>query len=382
LQSKTQYDYIIAGAGCAGLSLIMHMIHSGKFADKKILLVDKDKKDKNDRTWCFWEKEVSLFEPIVKSRWHQAWFHGEEFSALLSLKPYEYKLIRGIDFYKYCFEKISACPNIQIRFGNVTEVINRGDHAAVIMDGARITAQYIFSSILFSKPELNKKEIYLLQHFKGWIIELNEPRFKPDEATLMDFRVDQSMGATFVYIMPFSETKVLIEYTLFSDSLLTPARYDEGLGIYIKEVLGISNYKKVEEEFGIIPMTNYKFPTHDGHVIFIGTAGGQTKASSGYTFRFIQKHSTGIVQQMILNKKPVAETSSKKFNFYDSVLLQILHEKKMPAEIIFNSLFRKNKPQSILRFLDNESSLKEDIKIISSLPTTPFLKAALKQALS
>ena len=60
LNSSTQYDYIIAGAGCAGLSLAVHMIHSGKFSDKKILIVDKDDKQKNDRTWCFWEKEPGL----------------------------------------------------------------------------------------------------------------------------------------------------------------------------------------------------------------------------------------------------------------------------------------------------------------------------------
>jgi glycine/D-amino acid oxidase-like deaminating enzyme len=41
LNSSNQYDYIIAGAGCAGLSLAVHMIHSGKFSNKKILIKKK-----------------------------------------------------------------------------------------------------------------------------------------------------------------------------------------------------------------------------------------------------------------------------------------------------------------------------------------------------
>jgi lycopene beta-cyclase len=377
LESKVQYDYIIAGAGCAGLSLVMHMIESGKFYDKKILIVDKVKKDKNDRTWCFWEKEKGLFEPIVKHKWSKAWYHENNFSRLLLLEPYEYKLIAGIDFYNYCLERFAQFSNIEIRFGNVSEIVNKKDHAIVTIDGSPVNATYVFSSILFSKPELAKKEIYLLQHFKGWIIETYDDYFKPAEATLMDFRVDQSIGATFVYIMPFSKRKALIEYTLFSESLLTSAKYDDGLSNYIKQVLGISSFRRIEEEFGVIPMTNHRFPTHDGQVIYIGTAGGQTKGSSGYTFRFIQKHSAAICELLANGKRPVV-TPSKKFNFYDSVLLRILHEKKIPGSKIFTALFKRNSAQSILKFLDNESALKDDLKIISSLPITPFLKAALK----
>ncbi len=74
--SKTEgiYDYIIAGAGCAGLSLAMHMIHSGKFRDKKILIVDQSTKTLNDRTWCFWQKEPGLFESIVYKEWRHLFF--------------------------------------------------------------------------------------------------------------------------------------------------------------------------------------------------------------------------------------------------------------------------------------------------------------------
>ena len=53
---------LFSGAGCASLSLLMRMIRSGKFTDKKILLIDKEQKNKNDRTWCFWETQNGFFE--------------------------------------------------------------------------------------------------------------------------------------------------------------------------------------------------------------------------------------------------------------------------------------------------------------------------------
>jgi len=197
----------------------------------------------------------------------------------------------------------------------------------------------------------------------------------------MDFRVSQQHGTTFVYIMPFSETKALVEFTLFSGKLLEPLQYDEGLKDYITKFLAVDSYKILEEEFGVIPMTNHKFPSSKGSIINIGTAGGQTKASSGYTFRFIQKHSARIVENLVKRGNPFIpmHRGPRRFKFYDSTLLYILKHNKLAGDKIFTKLFKKNKPQQVLRFLDNESSVVDELKIISSLPTMPFLKAALKQ---
>jgi len=374
------YHYIIAGAGAAGLSLAVHMIHSGQFRDKRILIIDKEDKKKNDRTWCFWEKTPGLFDTVVYKKWSSAWFYGNDFSRLLELTPFEYKLIRGIDFYEYALGLIRKQSNFEIRMGTIVETGTGEGKAWVTMDDEKIEAEYLFNSILFEKPILKKRDSYLLQHFKGWVIETAVPAFNPSQAILMDFRVKQENGTTFVYVMPFSERKALVEYTLFSEKLLGSSGYEEGLKTYLREQLEIETYKVVEEEFGVIPMTNYRFPEKKGNIIYIGTAGGQTKASSGYTFRFIQKHSAAIVDALLTTGKPFTVTpgGTKRFRFYDSVLLHILQHNKLPGQRIFTRLFKKNKPAQVLKFLDNETTLKEELKIISSLPTWPFLISAIK----
>jgi len=379
LNSSSQYDFIICGAGCAGLSLLIRMIESGQFRDKKILLVDKEEKIKNDRTWCFWETSPDLFESIVYRQWQRIWFHDTDFSRLMDISPYNYKMIRGIDFYNHCFHIIRQQKNIDLFFGNVQEIKTENDKAVLCINGEKRETTYIFNSILFEKPRLKKNEYYLLQHFKGWVIETDHPVFNPEEATMMDFRVEQQGGATFVYVMPFTETKALVEFTLFSEELLPQENYVKELKNYLKQYLKIENYKLLDEEFGVIPMTNYRFPACQGRIINIGSAGGQTKASSGFTFKFIQKHSRAIVDQLIQTGQPVARTFSRRFHFYDSILLHILQHKQLSAQEIFSPIFKKNKPQHLLRFMDNESSGTEDLKVISSLPTWPFLKAALKQ---
>jgi len=356
----------------------MQMIHSGNFSDKKILIVDQNSKRSNDRTWCFWQKENGLFESIICKQWSKFWFYGENFSKEIDINPYQYKMIKGIDFYEYCLSTIQQHKNFEIFFEKVDSIFS-DEQTGVVVNGERIFADYVFNSILFEKPVLEKNDLWLLQHFKGWIIETGENAFDENTSTLMDFRIDQKLGTAFCYVLPFSSKQALIEYTLFSEHLLEEHRYDEGLRYYINDILKISFYKIIEKEFGSIPMTNYKFPSQQNNIINIGTAGGQTKGSSGYTFNFIQKHSEAIVDALKTTGKPFVKNDSKRFNFYDSVLLNVLSDGKISGKEIFTDLFKKNPVEKVFKFLDNETSLSEELKIISTLPTLPFLKAGVKQ---
>lgn len=371
-----KFDYIFTGSGCAALSLLMRMIQSGKFADKKILLIDKEPKSRNDRTWCFWEKGNGFFEDIVYRKWPVVNFYSNTFSGALEIAPYQYKMIRGIDFYNYCFEIIRKQHNIETIYGFV-----RFDDSAILVDDVVLETNgaIVFNS-LYTLPSKGNGVIILRQHFKGWVIETETPSFNVEQARLMDFRVHQDNGTAFSYLLPLSETKALIEYTLFSENLLNPSQYNDGLKTYIHDVLKIENYRITEEEFGCIPMTNARFSFFEKGRYNIGTAGGQTKASSGYTFRFIQKNSEKILIQL-LSGQPLSQLGKPpgRFHFYDTILLRLLKENKLKGETIFSQLFERNKATQILKFLDNETSLAEELKIISSLPTMPFLKAAISK---
>jgi len=372
------YDYIIAGAGCAGLSLAMHLVNNDALKHKSILLIDKDPKKSNDRTWCFWEKEAGIFEPVVYRQWASLQFASRYYSDLLSFAPYRYKMIRGIDFYGYCRSQLGRFSNVHFLEEEVVSLEGSGVRTA----SGSITAQYVFNSILFQKPELKTDEYWLLQHFKGWRIRTDAPVFDEQKATLMDFRIDQSQGTAFCYVLPSSSTEALVEYTLFSEKLLAPQAYDEGLKQYISKLLKIEQYSVEEEEFGIIPMTNYRFDRGKGSIVSIGTAGGQTKASSGYTFRNIQKHSSSIVAALAAGKDPHVQGDHRRFLFYDSVLLRILREGRPGGDFIFSQLFRKNAAPKVLAFLDNETTLLDELSIIRTLPTIPFSRAALSHLVS
>lgn len=359
----------------------MRLIKTPALSQKKILVIDKESKQGNDRTWCFWENKKGIFETIIHHQWDHVHFYSNYFSGLFNLSPYHYKMIRSKDFYQYVYQQCIDYPNITFKYGKVKAIVNEKDFATVHFEEEEIRAEFVFNSIVFTPPVVSKGKHYLLQHFKGFFIKSNTASFKKDIATLMDFRISQKHGTAFVYVLPFSENTALVEYTLFTKELLAEEEYTKEIKHYIKQYLQIDNFEIQEEEFGVIPMTNIEFSKDEKRVINLGTAGGQTKGSSGYTFQFIQKHSDIIIQKLLKNQLPMKKVNflQKRFTFYDTTLLNILATHKYPSDKIFSILFKNNPIEKVFRFLDNESSLADDVGIMYSLPKRIFMKAALEE---
>ncbi len=380
---EVSFDYIIAGSGCAGLSLLYRIIKEPTLSSKKVLVIDKEAKTHNDRTWCFWENEPGLFESIVHHQWQKLLFHAPEFSKQLDLKNQTYKMIQGIDFYNYVLEFAKTFTNVFFTYENIENIECNNDCAVVKTHLASYSAPFVFNSTHLFHPKMTVKNS-LLQHFEGWVIKTKKPFFDETTGTLMDFRLNQKNGATFMYVLPTSPTEALVEYTLFSPELLDKHVYKKELKSYIKDYLAIEDYDIVHEEFGVIPMSLADFPqrmSSQSRIINIGTAGGFTKASSGYTFQFIQKNSKAIVDKLKAGKAPVQKQTfrDKMFQWYDYTLLDVLLSNKMTGKAVFSTMFKKLSAEKILLFLNNESSIFDELKIVSSLPIIPFLTSGIKQ---
>jgi lycopene beta-cyclase len=355
------------------------MLDEPVLQSKRILMVDRQQKTTNDRTWCFWEKEAGRFESIVYRRWSQLWFHGDGDARLKDAIPYWYKLIRGIDFYQYCLRQVQQHPNVEVIRGEVSNLQNDGDIASVEVDGRPITARKIFNSIPQAIDNPRKGDWHLLQHFKGWVIRTRRPAFTPERATLMDFRTSQDKGMAFLYVLPFSETRALVEYTVFSEEPFPEEKYTTRLVEYIRDVLQVRDYIIQHRELGAIPMTTRPFPKGNGAIRHIGAAGGLTKPSSGYTFAFIQHDSASIVRSLTHGGIVPAPTPYPRFAFYDRVLLNVLATGKLPGQEVFSRLLTNSSLPDLFAFLDNASSPRQDWKIIRSLPSFPFLRAAFRE---
>lgn len=376
---KNTFDYIIAGGGCAGLSLAYSLINS-PLKHKSILIVDLEKNKSNDRTWCYWTSESSPFASVVFRNWSEIAFADDNGERVESIAPYRYEMVRSIDFYNHIWQDLSKFPNVQFLQGRISEIHASEEKAYVDVEGQRYTADWVFDSCfnLSKIQSLAKQSHYFqVQHFLGWVIKTEEEKFDPNQAMLMDFRTEQHEQARFFYILPYSTTEALVEYTIFSSELINKNAYEKAIEAYLKQQLKIDSYQITEEEYGIIPMTNVPFPKRENNrIVQIGISGSAAKPTTGYAFLKIQEQVRSIVQQLTAKTNAVhLKPTQKRFAFYDTLLLYILQEDGGKAKSIFSKLFRKNRFKTILKFLNERSNLWEEARIFSSLPKVPFLNA-------
>lgn len=369
------YHYIFTGSGLSALMTVYEMLLSEKFDDKSILLIDENTKKVNDRTWCFWD-ENNLFDEIVSKKWNQAIFANEKFNRVLELTPYQYKKINGLDFYELVFKKISENKNIHFLNQKVVDFSELGNHCVVKTEQETFTCNKIFNSIYNPEVVTAQTKFPLIhQHFIGWFIKSKEAVFTPNCATFMDFSVKQKGNTRFMYVLPTSSTEALLEYTLFSKNLLSKEEYEAEIHKYI-ENLGITEYEIIEKEQGNIPMTCYPFWKHNTkNIVNIGSAGGWTKASTGYTFKNASKKSKALVQFLKSESDFTKFHKKDKFWFYDLLLLDILGSKNELGSKIFSSMFKEGDSRVIFKFLDEETSFSEDLQVIWRCPKMIFVEA-------
>jgi lycopene beta-cyclase len=375
-----QYDYIFAGAGLSALMTVYKMVLSGKFQNKQILLLDENAKQTNDRTWCFWAEGNSVWEPTISKKWDSALFADADLQLNLELHPYQYNKIEGAEFYRHVLGLISSQKNIDFVQEKVLEIEESESIVLVKTEKQSFSCSQLFNSIYNPSFAINQSKYPLLQqHFIGWFIQTETPVFNPEQAIFMDFSVAQRGNTRFMYVLPTSETEALLEYTLFSKELLPKKEYESEIEKYIHQ-LGIQNYQIVDKEAGNIPMTCYPFWKHNTkNVINIGTVGGWTKASTGFTFKNSDKKSTELVAFLETQTDFRKFYKKTKFWWYDLLLLDILDQKNEKGAAIFSTLFQKAKPQLIFKFLDNETSIWEDLQIILICPKGLFITALLKR---
>jgi lycopene beta-cyclase len=383
LHQDSIFDIIIAGAGCAGLSLLYAIINKKELSHLRILVIDQTFEKSNDRTWCFWETTTSPFESIVCKQWDSISVHKNTFSTLLPTAPFSYKMIEGLDFYNFVMGAAKKAPQIYWQEAHITSIDTESGHAIVHWEGGSAKSLKVFSSILpidalYAISQSKKTKPFLWQHFKGILVQFDAPVFDSHIARLMDFNVDQKDATAFMYVLPLNDRKALVEYTLFSKTILNPQEYTLEIEKYINVHYPNTSYQILHDEIGAIPMTTETFATSKHPIYVIGTIGNAVKASTGYAFQFIQEQAHQIVRELINGGSIQTEVHFTRHQFYDAVLLYILDHQLMEGSEIFKRIFEKNKASTIFKFLSNTSSIFEDIRIMRSLPTKIFLPAALK----
>ncbi|XDZ64713.1 lycopene cyclase family protein [Alphaproteobacteria bacterium LSUCC0684] len=357
----------ILGGGGAGLSLARRLAGMEML---DLIIVDSQKpRDRADHSWGFWHTQgMDDAFHMARKHWHRWQIITETGTADQRAERFAYAAIESKAWLTDCRLK-SMKSGAEIHPYHV-HAVRRTDSTFVLeTDDGEITVDAVYDS---RPPPL--PEGIMLQHFLGWEIETEHPCFDESTAVLMDFRCDQSRGVHFIYILPYSAHRALVESTMFTPTLEENTFYENAIDRYCREILASGQYRILRREKGVIPMG--VFAPRDPELPSIGGNGGAIRPSSGYAFAFIQKQADAIRACITGGEIHASTLPHQPVDLWmDRIFLRVLRRFPGIAPRLFLAIGKALNGDAMALFMAGEATWSIRLKVILAMPKWPFILA-------
>ncbi|MEV1332956.1 lycopene cyclase family protein [Micromonospora costi] len=376
-------DLALVGGGGAA-SLVLAALDRRGIRGLRVAVVDPVHRRGQDRTWAFWGRPGGDLDPLLSASWRQVEVVTPAARRTLDLAPLRYAMLRSGPLYDRAAEAERRLGVTRV-VAAVDRVDDDGERALVRTAGGGPTVRAGWVLDSRPRPPARPGRTRWLQHFRGWWLAADRPVFDPGRAVLMDFRTRQpSRGVSFGYVLPVSDRYALVEYTEFGPTLLSGAGYDAALAGY-RDLLGLDPARLTvrEVENGVIPMTDGPFVARPSpRVVRLGTAGGATRPSTGFTFSAMRRQAEQIAAALAAGRPPVpAPAYPRRHRWMDAVALRALDRGPVGGPEFFDRLFDRNPAERVLRFLDGTTTPAEELAVMRSTRPLPMVAATAGDAL-
>lgn len=369
----TEFDFAIAGAGLAGLSLAKSLDSSGKFG--RGCLIEPRLTYERDHIWCFWNNAPSNLAVPVRKTWNRWKVAYRGRSRVCTSKKYPYTCVFGEDYYQEALNIIKCSKQLDLFLGQSLTAVAYGD-AAVSLTTNR---QTIETKLLFDSRPPAVSPTGFRQEFYGLVVEADRDVFDHTCVTLMDFRdVRVRDGFHFFYVLPFSAREALVESAYVGLGGLSQDEHRGHLLAYLHEEFALDHFVERHKETGLIPMQPLSESSTDARHVPIGTRGGLVRSSTGYAFSAIHRFSEQVAGNCQPGEplEPPAVLSAKA-KLLDTVLLSYLRQKPWEGPLLLSSLFFKVEPSVLVRFITDTASVADDAAILAAIPRKMELSAMM-----
>ena len=375
------FDLVILGGGCAGLSLSVALAAHGERCPRT-LVIEPRTEYTNDRTWCYWgDRSASEQYPVQQSWQSMRLVHGG-LSVSLDCGTTPYQMLAARDFYAIAQTAIAQQPKIELRRGVsvVGEPSRDGDVWRLHSDAGEVTAR----SVVDTRPSHDPRRdgAVLWQSFYGQEIECSAAVFDPSSLDLMNFLEPDPRHVAFVYVLPVSATRALVEVTVFGAAPLERRELGALLGAAIAERVGAAAFTTLRREHGILPMGLIDTPRqrHPG-CVKVGVMAGGARASTGYAYQRIQQWASECARALVSRGRPVAHRPDPwPLRWMDRIFLEVLRTEPSRGGSLFFSLFSRTDPAHVIRFLSGHADVVDSLQVIAAMPVAPFVRAAIALA--
>lgn len=373
------FDLVILGGGCAGLSLSMALEVNGG-GKLSTLVIESRNAYQNDRTWCFWSDQARILPYKIQHRWQTMRVSNGGRTVSLNCGSTPYNMLAGEHFYTAALASIDRQPNITLRMG--TSVSSEPSLAEGVWTVNTSAGSFTARAIVDTRPSrpVEMGGATLWQSFYGLEIECEAAVFDSTSLDLMNFLDPDPRHVPFLYVLPVSPTRALIELTVFGAQPLERGELSSQLEAAVAKMVADSPFETIRSEHGILPMglTNAPREQHSSYSR-VGIMAGGARPSTGYAFQRIETWAHKCAYSLVRHGRPTPHRpDSLPLRLMDRIFLEVLRTHPIRGGAIFFSLFGCAHPARVIRFLSGHGGIFDSLAVIAAVPFTPFIRAALK----
>ena len=412
------HDYIIIGGGLQGGLLTLAIKHHQPKAT--ILLIEHESTIGGNHTWSFHPKDVptesrAWVEALITSRWQNYIVRFPGFERRVNLPYASISSNHFSNVVTECFRELQTSGYKQssaVEFRSNDKDLQLGNDVTLHSSKSNETAlpfHHRVESFLLTETEIEfigmqsvrtKRGVTFagkvvidcrgpsrvlieqateepfcggFQKFYGFEIELQKdwPESYP---VVMDACQNQTNGFRFMYSLPFSNRRVLVEDTQFSeDSKVYRAECLSNLEKFVRSKTN-SAWKIVREEAGCLPMPlSHKSMPRDTLPLKGGYAGGFFHAATGYSFplavRFAQAVASVAPERVVESVAALVSENQSQARFA-RLLNRLLFRLVKPSKRwgIFQRFYRVLSDDTISRFYAHRFTKYDALRIVVGRP--------------
>jgi len=281
------WDYAILGAGLSGgmTALALRQLQP----QARLVLIERGEQPAGNHTWSFHSLDVppaaeAFVRPCVAKVWPE---YRVRFPGYERVVPCAYAAITVESFTKALSNRLS--PD-QLRLGQAVQHCTH--HEVTLASGETLSARCVIDA---RGPASDLPSRSGFQKFVGLEIESETP-WPYAHPIIMDADLPQDDGYRFVYVLPFSPYRLLVEETYFADGpALDGSLLRQRIAGYLQQH-GLHHWRVVREESGVLPMpwSGLAAVVSKGGPLLAGYAGGWFHPATGYSFPAVVRYALAV----------------------------------------------------------------------------------------
>ncbi len=273
------FDYLLIGGGLQNALIALAVFDRNPAA--RVCLVERGARVGGNHLWCFHGSDLSqageeLVRPLVVQRWDG---YSVRFPAFDRRLDSPYTAVTSDRIAEHVAQAFAARAGSELILGGTATRV--GAVSATLGDGRVIDARVVIDA---RGPEAHERDNVIgYQKFLGLELELEAPCTLA-EPVVMDATVPQYDGFRFVYTLPLSPTRVLVEDTYFSDGPELDVAVARARALEYARAFGLGPARIAREEVGVLPLPRVSTATGKASPLRAGYAGGWFHPTTGYSF--------------------------------------------------------------------------------------------------